>query len=719
MFYDDIPIDKQSNDLLKRGTFAERLGKTIINLDAKDGICVGILGSWGSGKTSIINMMRETIERSAQTKPSIVTFSPWNYTTGEQLFRQLFYAIANSLTENNDKDKELYGLSKTIIDYADIASNVPIKLIGSGSKMIKGCLTFINNKSILNGCDLGQQRDKIIKQLENLDHKILVIIDDIDRLSNMEIRLIFQLVASVAKFPNIIYILSFDRKIVSRALSEVQGCDGEGYIEKVVQIPIEIPEIRSDSINDIFLKRLNEMMSEYKLDFDQKYWQQIYFKCVDGNIESIREVNRICNTLSMKCVMLEDNVDFADLISITIIEIKYPDLYYWIKTHKDELVVNTKGLMRNTGKDGNTIAREKNEEIKCLNAEKANKYIEMLDTLFPHWKRGTEYYGYQDNDVLRRQQRIGHPNFFDRYFVFGLDDSEIARDKINSALFDMDEGKLIKFVEDMDKCSRGINLISEVRAALDELDDNRKILLAKVYIRKGALLQESDDNHIFTVYSSKQAEFLVEQLLCSINSPQIVYDFLKEEIINADIDSIQVLSVLINSSELSYGRLSAKGVPRTDQNSFVSENQLQEYEGLYVKQIKKISEISDLFDEVNAYMVLYLFESFDKKGYDEYLQRQLINPLEVLKYVQVYIGKSDGSNGISWKYHGGCENYISIEKIFEALNICVSDGSFQTLSQLQQKKIAAFDLWVNNPPDDVKTRGISDSEAIKKLREYN
>lgn len=45
MFYDDIPIDKQSNDLLKRDSFTERLGKTIINLDARDGICVGILGS--------------------------------------------------------------------------------------------------------------------------------------------------------------------------------------------------------------------------------------------------------------------------------------------------------------------------------------------------------------------------------------------------------------------------------------------------------------------------------------------------------------------------------------------------------------------------------------------------------------------------------------------------------------------------------------------------
>lgn len=57
-------------------------------------------------------------------------------------------------------------------------------------------------------------------------------IDDIDRLSNEQIQLIFQLVNAVAGFPNITYLLSFDKDIVVRALSNVQHCDGEEYLKK-------------------------------------------------------------------------------------------------------------------------------------------------------------------------------------------------------------------------------------------------------------------------------------------------------------------------------------------------------------------------------------------------------------------------------------------------------------------------------------------------------
>ena len=61
--------------------------------------------------------------------------------------------------------------------------------------------------------------DKLIKQKKR---KILVIIDDIDRLSDFEIRQIFQLVKLIADFPQTIYLLSFDREVVVKALENVQ-----------------------------------------------------------------------------------------------------------------------------------------------------------------------------------------------------------------------------------------------------------------------------------------------------------------------------------------------------------------------------------------------------------------------------------------------------------------------------------------------------------------
>lgn len=57
-----------------------------------------------------------------------------------------------------------------------------------------------------------------------------------DRLTNIQIRETFQLVNTSSHFPNLIYILSMDREVVARALTEVQNIDGNEYLEKIVQI---------------------------------------------------------------------------------------------------------------------------------------------------------------------------------------------------------------------------------------------------------------------------------------------------------------------------------------------------------------------------------------------------------------------------------------------------------------------------------------------------
>ena len=78
-------------------------------------------------------------------------------------------------------------------------------------------------------------------------------LDDIDHLSNEQIRYVFQLITSVARFPNTIYLLVFDKEIVVEALKDVQSGNGQDYLEKVIQMPIQIPDIqRSDLRNILF-----------------------------------------------------------------------------------------------------------------------------------------------------------------------------------------------------------------------------------------------------------------------------------------------------------------------------------------------------------------------------------------------------------------------------------------------------------------------------------
>lgn len=118
-----------------------------------------------------------------------------------------------------------------------------------------------NGKRLSNGNDnnLNKKKEEVTKALSHQSHKFIVIIDDIDRLNNNQIKLIFQLVNSLAGFPNLIYLLSFDREIVVRALSEEQKCNGEEYLEKIIQVPFNIPEAKGDLVQSVFFEKLNKL----------------------------------------------------------------------------------------------------------------------------------------------------------------------------------------------------------------------------------------------------------------------------------------------------------------------------------------------------------------------------------------------------------------------------------------------------------------------------
>ena len=89
--------------------------------------------------------------------------------------------------------------------------------------------------------NLKKTKDELKDKLKDLNKKIIVVIDDIDRLTSSQIRDIFQLVKQVADFPNIVYVLVMDKEVVCSALEKVHNMDGNEYLEKIIQVPFEIP----------------------------------------------------------------------------------------------------------------------------------------------------------------------------------------------------------------------------------------------------------------------------------------------------------------------------------------------------------------------------------------------------------------------------------------------------------------------------------------------
>ena len=89
MISPDLPITKSTEDRLNRGTFAKSLAKTISHYAFPSSFTIGLYGEWGSGKTSLVNMVLEAVE-DIDNSAIILRFNPWLCTDPKQLITQFF-----------------------------------------------------------------------------------------------------------------------------------------------------------------------------------------------------------------------------------------------------------------------------------------------------------------------------------------------------------------------------------------------------------------------------------------------------------------------------------------------------------------------------------------------------------------------------------------------------------------------------------------------------
>src|SRR5579862_6804327 len=107
MFDPDVPVQKVDDDRLGRKDFAKSLASAILAYNQKDSLAIGLYGSWGSGKTSVINMALDyiSLENPNGAKARIVRFEPWNFSDQGQLIGQFFKRLSQVLKRKDDPEQ--------------------------------------------------------------------------------------------------------------------------------------------------------------------------------------------------------------------------------------------------------------------------------------------------------------------------------------------------------------------------------------------------------------------------------------------------------------------------------------------------------------------------------------------------------------------------------------------------------------------------------------
>ena len=336
MLSPDLPIAKLEEDGLNRGSFAESLAKTLVQYSFPSSLTIGLYGEWGSGKTSLLNMVFENVER-IDDGVVVLRFNPWLCSDSKQLVTQFFKQMATAIKLKKRAADKAWELIDQYADILGATSVIPVagEIVAAFTKVLTKKAEE-ETKERTN--DLQESKNQIIKKLKDEKIKIIVSIDDIDRLSEEEIVAVFQLVKSLADFPNTIYVLAFDYDVVVRALGKVQHGDGKEYLEKIVQVPFEIPAPNIDDIHEALFSKLNRILGDIpEEDWDKETWVELFQQGIKNYIRSIRDVIRYTNVFSLKYELLKNETSVVDLLGLTCLQVFEPTVYSKLPSYKDIL----------------------------------------------------------------------------------------------------------------------------------------------------------------------------------------------------------------------------------------------------------------------------------------------------------------------------------------------------------------------------------------------
>lgn len=428
---------------------------------------------------------------------SVVRFEPWNYLTAEQLLAQFLKEVEGALDKDAYGRRKLFGklrgkrpevlnafaaYSEALLMTAGAAASLAgAPLAGVAVPAFGNRLTSRLRKSADRAGSVSAKKQRLEEELLKFDGRVVVIIDDIDRLPNDQVRMVFQLVASLAKLPKINYLLSFDEEVVTRALSEVQKCDGAEYLEKVVQVPVRLPSISSGDLERILLKDIDaifEAFSYRREDLDDKRWNGVCLTFLNNRFSTIREVRRFSNALKAKLSILPRFCCFEDVVALAVLELKVPKVVDWVRVHKDFLC-GTIGSSSYTisGDPKDTLANLKERFSGLVPSSEAKWAVEAVCRLFPRVanKTGMSHCVYYSRKSLNA---IWRADSFDLYFHSNIPDG-IDVHEVLDALNVSEGGVLLEDLHRHAEAGSMIDFVSAMRAHVSTLEEGRAEIVTR------------------------------------------------------------------------------------------------------------------------------------------------------------------------------------------------------------------------------------------------
>lgn len=443
----DEPIVSAKQDRLNRDQFAKHFAETLLGHLDPSCLIAALYGHWGSGKSSLLNLIENHLcDKSSTDNFIVIKFNPWNISSVDQVIAMFFHEIKVAIIGN----KPTKQLKNKTIKLLDILSGI----------LTVGQLSPIGSQYFAFGASLTRQlkstlkdtKDKPLAELKkDLDglllknaKRIFILIDDIDRLDHNAMRLLFRMIRLNADFKNTTYLLAFDNNLVEDLLDLEQPKHGKEYLEKIIQLPVDIPHVDEAILIEILTQALDNFISKYdESKFDTRLWQDLvtegrFFKL----FRTIRDIVRYLNGLRVNSKLVLNEVNLVDFMALEAIRIFAAESYEFIRRNKalftrlrtrgpleqDENVEQTREILDRAfipSHEGPAESRRRGEIIK-----------DICRVMFPQLGRiyANMSYDSSSEQLWRKRKRICSEDVFDKYFILGIPKGEISDGEMLSVL---------------------------------------------------------------------------------------------------------------------------------------------------------------------------------------------------------------------------------------------------------------------------------------------
>ncbi|REA58185.1 hypothetical protein DSL64_21495 [Dyadobacter luteus] len=339
-------FDLQVEDELDRKEQAKSLVRAITNTKPERAINISVISNWGNGKTVFMDFIKRELNSTLNSSENviIIDFNPWVASQDNNIIMNLFDILQKNLKRyHSDIASDLHKYSYEVIN-SNPSDNLVDRMITS----------FAGSLLNFNGSTVEYRKEIINNTISKIEKRIVVFIDDLDRLSSEEILLVFRLIRNTADFKNTFFIVAFDIDYIKSSLKGDNKLGNiEEYLKKIFQLQIVLSPVRMESISEILIDKVSEYTNNdpsiviSNPHFTEEFNNAIFSLGVSPEIANlipnintinkrgilelcignIRDIKLFLNSFFLSLHLSKNNLIIKDLILLELLKLKFSVVY--------------------------------------------------------------------------------------------------------------------------------------------------------------------------------------------------------------------------------------------------------------------------------------------------------------------------------------------------------------------------------------------------------